>query len=79
MAPLSWRGRCSDLLYCSAALLYYVLPSVLPRTPQMGLNGVDNGQIWFTHVRVPRDAMLDRWVAGYVCVGGGARQTCVCE
>jgi len=22
--------------------------------PKMGLNGVDNGQIWFDHVRVPR-------------------------
>lgn len=29
---------------------------------QMGLNGVDNGQIWFDNVRVPRDAMLDRCV-----------------
>jgi alkylation response protein AidB-like acyl-CoA dehydrogenase len=28
--------------------------------PQMGLNGVDNGQIWFDNVRVSRDAMLDR-------------------
>lgn len=27
---------------------------------QMGLNGVDNGQMWFDNVRVPRDAMLDR-------------------
>lgn len=25
-----------------------------------GLNGVDNGRIWFDHVRVPLDAMLDR-------------------
>jgi acyl-CoA oxidase len=22
--------------------------------PKMGLNGVDNGQMWFDHVRVPR-------------------------
>lgn len=29
---------------------------------QMGLNGVDNGQIWFDNVRVPRGAMLDRCV-----------------
>ncbi|GAB4820084.1 hypothetical protein N2152v2_007130 [Parachlorella kessleri] len=28
---------------------------------KQGLNGVDNGQIWFDHVRVPRDAMLDRF------------------
>lgn len=29
--------------------------------PKQGLNGVDNGQIWFDHVRVPRDALLDRF------------------
>lgn len=27
----------------------------------MGLNGVDNGQLWFHHVRVPRSAMLARF------------------
>lgn len=27
--------------------------------PKMGLNGVDNGQIWFDNVRVSRDALLD--------------------
>ena len=27
----------------------------------MGLNGVDNGRIWFDHVRVPRDALLNRF------------------
>jgi acyl-CoA oxidase len=27
----------------------------------MGLNGVDNGQIWFDHVRVPRAALLNRY------------------
>ena len=26
-----------------------------------GLNGVDNGRIWFTSVRVPRDNLLDRF------------------
>ena len=26
-----------------------------------GLNGVDNGRIWFNDVRVPRDALLDRF------------------
>lgn len=31
--------------------------------PKMGLNGVDNGQIWFDNVRVPRDAMLDRYAS----------------
>ncbi|KAF6252133.1 acyl-CoA dehydrogenase/oxidase [Scenedesmus sp. NREL 46B-D3] len=31
--------------------------------PKMGLNGVDNGQIWFNGVRVPRDAMLDRYAS----------------
>jgi acyl-CoA oxidase len=28
---------------------------------KIGLNGVDNGRIWFDRVRVPRDAMLDRY------------------
>ena len=26
---------------------------------KMGCNGVDNGKLWFDHVRVPRDALLD--------------------
>lgn len=28
---------------------------------KMGLNGVDNGQIWFDRVRVPREALLNRY------------------
>ncbi len=28
---------------------------------KMGLNGVDNGRIWFDDVRVPRDALLNRY------------------
>ncbi len=28
-----------------------------------GLNGVDNGRLWFDHVRVPRDALLDRYAS----------------
>jgi acyl-CoA oxidase len=28
---------------------------------KMGLNGVDNGRIWFDNVRVPRDALLNRY------------------
>ena len=27
---------------------------------KLGLNGVDNGKIWFQNVRIPRDNMLDR-------------------
>src|SRR3954470_7916984 len=27
---------------------------------KLGLDGVDNGRIWFDHVRVPREALLDR-------------------
>ncbi|HKN95964.1 MAG TPA: acyl-CoA dehydrogenase [Pseudonocardiaceae bacterium] len=33
-----------------------------------GLNGVDNGRIMFDHVRVPRDALLDRF--GHVAADG---------
>jgi acyl-CoA oxidase len=29
--------------------------------PKMGLNGVDNGRIWFDQVRVPREALLNRY------------------
>jgi acyl-CoA oxidase len=28
---------------------------------KLGLNGVDNGRIWFEQVRVPREALLDRY------------------
>lgn len=28
---------------------------------KLGLNGVDNGRLWFDHVRVPRAEMLDRF------------------
>ncbi len=28
---------------------------------KMGLNGVDNGRIWFDHVKVPRENLLDRF------------------
>ncbi|GBF88240.1 hypothetical protein Rsub_00952 [Raphidocelis subcapitata] len=31
--------------------------------PKMGLNGVDNGQIWFDNVRVSRDALLDAFAS----------------
>lgn len=42
------------MLILSLPLLMFML------SVQMGLNGVDNGQIWFDNVRVSRDAMLDR-------------------
>jgi acyl-CoA oxidase len=29
--------------------------------PKLGLNGVDNGKLWFDQVRVPREALLNRW------------------
>ncbi len=29
--------------------------------PKMGLNGVDNGRIWFDSVRVPREALLNQF------------------
>ena len=28
---------------------------------KMGLNGVDNGRLWYNHVRVPRENLLDRY------------------
>jgi acyl-CoA oxidase len=28
---------------------------------KMGLNGVDNGRLWFDHVRIPRDNLLNRF------------------
>lgn len=31
--------------------------------PKMGLNGVDNGRIWFSQTRIPRDALLDRYAS----------------
>jgi len=36
---------------------------VLDNGPKMGLNGVDNGQIWFDHARVPHGALLDRYAS----------------
>ncbi|WP_082500390.1 acyl-CoA dehydrogenase family protein [Nocardioides sp. Leaf285] len=29
--------------------------------PKMGLDGVDNGRLWFDHVRVPRTSLLNRF------------------
>jgi acyl-CoA oxidase len=29
--------------------------------PKLGLDGVDNGRIWFDHVRIPRENLLDRY------------------
>ncbi len=29
--------------------------------PKLGLDGVDNGRIWFEHVRVPRENLLNRY------------------
>jgi acyl-CoA oxidase len=29
--------------------------------PKAGLNGVDNGRLWFDHVKIPREALLNRY------------------
>lgn len=49
VVPIRRRGR--------------VLPGVTAEDDglKMGLNGVDNGRLAFDHVRVPREAMLDRF------------------
>jgi acyl-CoA oxidase len=31
--------------------------------PKLGLDGVDNGRIWFDQVRVPRESLLDRYAS----------------
>jgi acyl-CoA oxidase len=36
---------------------------ILDNGPKAGLNGVDNGQIWFDNVRVPREDMLDAYAS----------------
>ena len=67
----------------SLAPLLLPLPPRLPRPPrpktlpaparlQVGLNGIDNGAIRFTNVRVPRENLLDRFATGgWVLVGAG--------
>ena len=42
-----------------------ILPGVRIKDngPKQGLNGVDNGQIWFDHYKVPRDSLLDRYAS----------------
>lgn len=40
-----------------------VMPNIriVDMGPKQGLNGVDNGQLWFDHVRIPREALLDAY------------------
>mmetsp|Transcript_16598 Transcript_16598/g.41454 ORF Transcript_16598/g.41454 Transcript_16598/m.41454 type:complete len:641 (-) Transcript_16598:685-2607(-) len=40
-----------------------VLPNIRIKDmgPKQGLNGVDNGQLWFDNLRIPRDALLDKY------------------
>lgn len=42
-----------------------ILPGVRIKDngPKQGLNGVDNGQIWFDHYKVPRDSLLDKYAS----------------
>lgn len=42
-----------------------ILPGVTIRDcgRKMGLNGVDNGRIWFDHVHIPKENMLDRYAS----------------
>lgn len=46
-----------------------VLPGVRIKDngPKQGLNGVDNGQIWFDHCKVPRDTLLDKYASVDAC------------
>jgi len=41
---------------------------------KMGCNGVDNGKLWFDHVRVPRGALLDAWSQGTSRGSGDIRE-----
>ncbi len=52
--PIRERDADGDLVF---------LPGVDGRDdgPKGGLNGVDNGQLWFDHVRVPRENLLRRY------------------
>ena len=48
---------------------------------QVGLNGVDNGAIRFTHVRVPRENLLDRFASvdrAGECIVVSNRVSCPC-
>ena len=44
--PMDSRGRACEIEDCG---------------PKLGLNGVDNGRIWFDGVRVPRESLLNRY------------------
>mgnify|MGYP006279553449 CR=1 FL=1 len=37
--------------------------------PKQGLNGVDNGQLWFSNLHVPRDALLDKFGGHHAAAG----------
>ncbi|WP_255303547.1 acyl-CoA dehydrogenase [Georgenia sp. 311] len=52
--PLRERGEDGELRF---------LPGIGGRDdgPKGGLNGIDNGQLWFDHVRVPRENLLRRY------------------
>ncbi len=58
----AWRG-----VHAFAVPIRNAAGQVLPgiriadNGPKMGENGVDNGRLWFEHLRVPREALLDRF------------------
>ena len=62
-AAASSRGAGAD----GAAAAHQPAPS-LPAHPRCScrcsLNGIDNGAIQFTHVRIPRENLLDRFATG---------------
>ena len=50
---------CAQLIAVSCSSAHFTHPAC--ESSQVGLNGIDNGALRFTHVRIPRDNLLDRF------------------